>query len=169
MCNRPLSADRFRFLLVLLIAQTTQALHLYSDSDLGSGDTELELHNDLQRPTNNVTHSPAELRRKLEADINEFFDLVPADEVAAKMAEFYNNDFDVHHVFGYLSGVEFARLEYQLVESKEYREVDALLRNLGVNIDAIRRRMDGLFGIPKLIRKFHAETSDKSMFTELHN
>lgn len=145
------------------------ALRLYSDVDLGSGDYNIDqvpIANALPIPIKNGSQSQADLRRKLQADINEFIDLIPTDEVASKMVEFYRNDYDVHRVFDYLNGEEFAMLEHHLVGSKEYLEVDAMLGDLGVNIKSIRERLNRLLGFSELRTSLKDGTSLKSETTE---
>lgn len=156
--------------ILVLNAECARALRLYSDTDLGSGDynnDELQQYNtnSVPRSANNATQLQVDLRRKLEADINEFIDLIPADEVATKMLEFYRNDYDVHRVFDYLNSEEFKLLEKPLVESKEYLEVEAMLSGLGANIQTIRRRLDGLLGFSKL-RSARKDEKHKSKTTE---
>lgn len=166
-------------LILLLHSHGAVALHLYSDTDLGSGDynnDELNQQqysaNTLQRSNGNGSQSQGDIRKKLQADINEFIDLIPADEVAAKIVEFYRNDYDVHRVIDYLNSEEFSMLEAQLVVSKEYIDVDNMLSDLGVNFKAIRRRLDELLGFSKLRKgqidekssKYNHEPSDTSKY-----
>lgn len=146
----PFARNAYALCLCLMItACPAHSRSRIENYDMGSGDFSNE--DELTQQQRVTTQSPINLRRKMQMDINEFIDLIPADEVAGKLVEYYRNDIDVHGAFNYINGKEFAMIAKKVIESREYREVDVLLSEMGVNIKGIRQRLDGLLGFTKLI------------------
>lgn len=145
---------------ILWSAVAVHGLRLYNnEEELGSGDfgtDELLQHghaNDLQRTTklDYRNESSDDFRLALRRDIYDFLDLVPADEVATRIAEYYRNDVQVNHVLNFVYGHEYQRLKTAIIRSKEFQALDAFVLDLGLAIPPILKRIENIVGTSKYV------------------
>ena len=110
--------------------------------------TKLSTKQDLERgdPRPVAVFSPSDLQN----DINDFIELVPADDVKAKFEEYYRNDMDMQHIHEYLNGKEFYELRKYILDMHDVKELLQYLTQNGFNVKNILRKIDHRLGITKV-------------------
>lgn len=122
----------------LLLPNAMMALRLYKE--MGSGD-----YSSAEYSTPSINH-----KLKLQSDIMEFVELIPGEEVKAKITEYYKNDEDVQHIFNYVSGKDFWSMKKLMFEVRQVKEFEQYFINIGVNFKEILNKLDDLLGLSKL-------------------
>lgn len=129
---------------------------MYDDAE-HSGDFEpgtSTLHTSKHAPKN-VAEIPTKAvsstgrKSNLQSDLNDFLELIPADEIKEKLDEYYRNDDDVRHIYEYLSSKEFYELGKHLLEMQHVKEVLQYFNRKGFNIKSLVRKVCHRLGIFK--------------------
>lgn len=100
------------------------------------------------KPTTRAT-DPTK-KSDLQNDINDFLDLIPADEVKEKFEEYYRNDMDVHHIYEYFGSKEFYELRKYVLDLQDVKEVLQYMHRKGCNFKMLVRKIGNRIGFNKL-------------------
>lgn len=96
-------------------------------------------------------HRPIDGKKlDLQSDINDFLELIPIDDVKEKLDEYYRNDFDVQHIYDYVTSKEFLELKKHLLDLQDVKEVLQYLNRKGLNVKMLVRKFGHRLGITKM-------------------
>lgn len=107
------------------------------------------------RPTTTTTKQasrPSETTKKpeLQNDLNDFLDLIPGDEIKAKIEEYYRNDMDLHHIYEYVGSKEFNEMRKNIFDLQDVKDVLQYLHRKGFNFRILVRKIGHRIGVNKL-------------------
>lgn len=96
------------------------------------------------RPTNE------ELRERILGDINDFVQLIPADQVMATIVDRFKTDVDVREAIVYLTGADFRRQLDIIADDETMNEFENWFWQADVDVRIVLKRMGKYLGVAKL-------------------
>lgn len=96
-----------------------------------------------------VAASGFEIRqpRDLQDDLNDFYELLPIDEITNLALDYFINDEEVQSAFFYLRGEEFKVIWVQLVNNKDIRNIVRYLQDSGLDVVTSLNDFANIFGL----------------------
>ncbi|XP_057333258.1 uncharacterized protein LOC130672630 [Microplitis mediator] len=85
--------------------------------------------------------------KNLSDDLDDFFDLIPVEDIISTTVEYVLHDEEVQHAVIYLRSEEYKTLDRALHEIPEYKEILDELAAVGLNVDKWVSEVHGFLGI----------------------
>lgn len=80
----------------------------------------------------------------LQYDLNEFFNIIPVDEIKNLTIYFYTNDDKMRGSYDFMKNEGFSEMKRQLSELTIMDKLSQFFNESGVNLDRIDKRLSGL-------------------------